>query len=288
MLIVAERVVVRWLHYLQRIAAIYAKGRFSVRPVQAEHAPPEIRELAQTLEAMAAAIDARDASLRESLSQKDGLMREIHHRVKNNLQVITSLLNLQQRALSDPAARVAMSDTRQRIVALALIYRALYQGPDLKRVDLKPFLAELVGELVIERQAHDGLVRTELEVDELIIDPDKLAPLALFAVEALGNAQKHALAKKGGQLHVRFKVSGEEAELSVADEGSGDSTPALESEGVGRALMTAFARQLKGRMELGPNPQGGVTAVLKFPNPSLPPGAAPPKAKSRSKPKAGV
>ena len=77
-------------------------------------------------------------------------MREIHHRVKNNLQVISSLLNMQQRALTDEAARAAISDTRQRITALALIYRALYQGPDLRRVDFGEFLDELTGQLVAD------------------------------------------------------------------------------------------------------------------------------------------
>ena len=126
--VAADRVIVRWLHYVERVAAIYAKGRFTVRLLQAEKAPPEIRELAETLDAMAEMIVARDASINESLAQKDALLREIHHRVKNNLQVITSLLSLQQRALTDPSAREAISDTRQRITAMALIYRALYQG----------------------------------------------------------------------------------------------------------------------------------------------------------------
>ena len=265
--VVAERVVVRWLHYLQRIAAIYARGRFTVRPVQADRAPPEIRDLAHTLEIMAAAIAARDDSLHDSLAQKDALMREIHHRVKNNLQVITSLLNMQQRSLVDPAARSAMSDTRQRVNAIALIYRALYEGADLKRVDLRQFLGDLIGQMVGEAQGHAGSVRTDLEADELIIDPDKLAPLALFAVEAIGNAQKHALAVKSGVLHVRFVVRGEEAELSVADEGAGQ-TPELGGEGVGRVLMAAFARQLRGRMDIAVNERGGVTARLLFPTPT--------------------
>ncbi|WP_430423218.1 sensor histidine kinase [Phenylobacterium sp.] len=264
----AERVVIRWIVYLQRIAALYARGRLSVRPVQAEQMPPEIRELAETLEDMADAIVGRDASLRDSLAQKDALMREIHHRVKNNLQVISSLLNMQQRALSDPAARSAMSDTRQRITALALIYRALYQGPDLKRVDLRPFLEELTAQLINGELAHGQSVRTELKVDPLVIDPDRLAPLALFAVEAITNAQKHAFAGRGGTLKLNFSVRGEEAELEISDDGEAEES-ALVSSGVGRTLMTAFARQLRGRAEITRNAAGGVTAKLIFPTPAI-------------------
>ena len=263
----ADRVVVRWIEYLQRIAALYARGRLSVRPVQAEQMPPEIRELAETLEDMADAIVGRDASLRDSLAQKDALMREIHHRVKNNLQVISSLLNMQQRSLTDPAARSAMSDTRQRITALALIYRALYQGPDLKRVDLRPFLEELTAQLVNGELMSGHSVRTELKVDPLVIDPDRLAPLALFAVEAITNAQKHAFSERGGVLTLEFTVRGEEAELAISDDGDPGEN-ALVSSGVGRTLMTAFARQLRGRAELVRNQAGGVTARLIFPTPA--------------------
>ena len=277
--VVADRIVVFWLRYLQRIASIYAKGRLTVRPVQADHAPPEIRELAHTLDTMAMAITARDESLLNSISEKDALMREIHHRVKNNLQVITSLVNMQQRAMTDPTARAAMTDMRHRIGALALIYRALYQGADLKRVDLRQFLSDLIGQLIADDGDRQGGLRTELEVDELIIDPDKLAPIALFAVEAISNARKHALALKQGSLFVKFALDGDEAELVIADQGSG-SAPVLTGEGVGRTLMTAFARQLRGRIELGPNPDGGVTVRLIFPNPAADPGA-PIKAKAK-------
>ena len=265
-LLVADRVMLRWIAYLQRIASLYARGRFSVRPVQAEHAPPEIRELAETLEQMADAIVGRDASLRDNLAQKDALMREIHHRVKNNLQIISSLLNIQQRALTDPAARAAMSDTRQRITALALIYRALYQGPDLMRVDLRMFLEELTAQLVTDDLSSGPAVRTELSVQALIIDPDRLAPLALFAVEAVTNAQKHAFAARGGVLRLTFSVHGDEAELAISDNGPA-SENALTSSGVGRVLMNAFARQLRGRAELVRNDEGGVTARLIFPTP---------------------
>lgn len=265
---VSERVVIRWIAYLQRIAALYARGRLSVRPVQSDQMPPEIRDLAETLEQMADAIVGRDASLRDSLAQKDELMREIHHRVKNNLQVISSLLNMQQRALADPAARAAMSDTRQRITALALIYRAVYQGPDLKRVDLRPFLEELTAQLVSGEMLRGPGVQTELSVDALVIDPDRLAPLALFTVEAITNAQKHAFSQRGGLLTVTFTVRGEEAELEISDDGKAPED-ALAASGVGRTLMTAFARQLRGRSELVRNAKGGITARLIFPTPAV-------------------
>jgi two-component sensor histidine kinase len=266
----AEREVIRWIVYLRRVAAIYARGRFTVRPLQAERAPPEIRELADALDQMAAGIVTRDASLRDSLAEKDALMREIHHRVKNNLQIITSLLNMQQRALTDPAARTAMNDTRQRITALAQIYRALYQGPDLKRVDLRPFLEELTALLLAGDVNGPGSVRTEVHADPLVIDPDRLAPLALFAVEAITNAQKHALAERGGVLTVDFFVRGEEAELAIGDDGPG--APAGPGEGVGRTLMTAFARQLRGTVKFDTSPLGGLLVRLVFPTPqALPP-----------------
>ena len=263
--VAADQVILRWLRYVERIAAIYAKGRFTVRPLRADQAPEEIRDLAETLDAMAEAIVSRDTAIKESLAQKDALLREIHHRVKNNLQVITSLLNLQQRAMSDPSARAAMSDTRQRINALALIYRALYQGPDLRRVDLREFLQDLTAQLIASDQDLTGAIRTELHADDLVIDPDKLAPLALYAVEAITNAQKHAFHAQGGSLIVTFKVRGEEAVLEIADDGVG--APGDQLAGVGSTLMTAFARQLRGRSEIIANSQGGVTARLVFPRP---------------------
>jgi two-component sensor histidine kinase len=263
---VADRGVVRWVDYLRRISAIYARGRYTVRPRRTESAPPEFRQLAQSMGAMAETIAARDATLRQSLEEKEDLLREVHHRVKNNLQVISSLLNLQERSLSDPSARMAMSDTRQRISALALIYRTLYQGPDLKRVELRSFLDELIAQTLLSESIGGAPIRTEFDIQPLEMDADNLAPLALFAVEAVTNAKKHGL-DRGGVLTVSLHVSGEKAELAICDTGApGTPTPKV-GEGVGRTLMTAFARQLRGEVCFQANKTGGLTTRLSFPTP---------------------
>ncbi len=264
-MLVSERIVIRWLNYLERIAAIYARGRFTVRPVQAMNAPAEIRVLASTLDELAKSIVTRDAALTASLAEKDALMREIHHRVKNNLQIISSLLSMQQRALTDPASKAAVGDTRQRISALALIYRTLYQSDDLRYADARIFLTELVGQLVASEAGRGVVVTSSIEADSLVVDPDKLAPLALWLVEAVTNAQKHAFAGRGGDLKVRFTVRGDTSVLEVQDDGPGVSKTFRE--GVGRTLMGAFAKQLRGTVEMTPAAGGGTIARLTFATP---------------------
>lgn len=264
-MLVSERIVVRWLNYLERVAAIYARGRFSVRPIQALNAPAEIRVLARTLDELAESIAARDSALTASLAEKDALMREIHHRVKNNLQIISSLLSMQQRALTDPASKAAVGDTRQRISALALIYRTLYQSDDLRYADARIFLTELVGQLVASDSARGQLVTSSVEADSLVVDPDKLAPLALWLVEAVTNAQKHAFSGRGGDLKVRFRVQGDSSVLEVQDDGPGVSETFRA--GVGRTLMGAFAKQLRGEVEMVSGEGGGTIARLTFATP---------------------
>jgi two-component sensor histidine kinase len=265
-MLVSERIVVRWLNYLERIASIFARGRFTVRPVQARHAPAEIRRLAGTLDDLADNITMRDRTIREALDEKDALMREIHHRVKNNLQIISSMLSMQQRAVTDENARAALNDTRQRISALALIYRTLYQSENVRYADARDFLTDLVGQLVSAGMARGPVVESSVKSDSLIIDPDKLAPIALWLVEAVSNAQKHAFADRGGKLAVRFSVRGDTSVLEVKDDGPGvpDADAAA---GVGRTLMGAFAKQLRGVAELVPGEQGGTIARLTFATP---------------------
>jgi len=264
-MLLSERIFIRWLDYLERVAAIYAKGRFSVRPLQAMNAPSEIRTMARTLDEMAEAITVRDRELTDALVEKDALMREIHHRVKNNLQIISSLLSMQQRALTDAPAKAALGDTRQRISALALIYRTLYQSDDIRHADARDFLNELVGQLIASEAGRGPVVISSVDADSLYVDPDKLAPLALWLVEAVTNAQKHAFAGRGGELKVRFRVHGDTSTLEVEDDGPGAAAGA--EAGVGRTLMGAFAKQLRGEAEFVSSSEGGAIARMTFATP---------------------
>ena len=135
---------------------------------------------------------------------------------------------------------------------------------------MRQFLEELIAQLLQSDLGKGPLVRTELDVDDLVIDPDKLAPLALWAVEAITNAQKHAFNERGGTLKVRFKVADADTTLEVEDDGPGILMgPDDVRGGVGRTLMTAFARQLRGHSEVVKGPDGGLVARLTFPTPDL-------------------
>mgnify|MGYP006199546353 CR=1 FL=1 len=142
------------------------------------------------------------------------------------------------RAFGNAPAKAALGDTRQRISALALIYRTLYQSNDIRHADAREFLNELVGQLVASEAGRGPVVISSVDADSLHVDPDKLAPLALWLVEAVTNAQKHAFAGSGGELKVRFRVQGEKSVLEVEDNGPGAQAGA--EVGVGRTLMSAF------------------------------------------------
>lgn len=257
--------ILRWLTYLQRIAQLYAAGRLDLVPQRARKAPREVARLAAVMEQMAASLDEQRSELAEAVDQRSGLLREIHHRVKNNLQVIVSLLNLQAGRIKDPAAAEALMDARRRINALALVHRSLYETDDLRFIEVKSFLQDLVRNLSDVLGGDDSAIRVTVECDDLALSPDQAAPMALFVTEAVTNAFKHAFAgRTSGQVVVRLvcKEDGE-CEVSVSDDGTGVGGAA--SGGTGTSLMNAFAQQLEGHFTARASAMGGHEAVITFP-----------------------
>jgi two-component sensor histidine kinase len=131
-------------------------------------------------------------------------------------------------------------------------------------VDVRQFLEELLASQIVAEQGRAVSLRTELDADDLEVDPDKLAPLALFAVEAITLARRHVFAEGEGRLRVRFTVR-DEVRLEIADNGREPSDEDAGA-GVGGTLMTAYARQLRGRMERQAD-EAGVSVALVFPAP---------------------
>jgi two-component sensor histidine kinase len=257
-----DHYVLRWLGYLRRIAAVYGGGRLDVVPVRARNAPGEIRELANTMGEMAASLEKQQNELEASVEQRGALLREIHHRVKNNLQIIVSLLNLQAGRMTDGEARMALMEARRRINALSLVHRSLYEADDLRAVYMPGFLKELA--LNLQHASDDGsrTVSVQAECDEVSFEPDTAVPIALFVAEAVTNAYKHAFTQRTqGRILISLIATEPEALiLRISDDGEGMGDDV--SQGTGSSLMEAFAMQLDGRTWSEPNADGGMDFVL--------------------------
>jgi two-component sensor histidine kinase len=271
-----DRLVLRWLDYLRRIATLYASGKLTVQPLRArQQAPFEITALADTLEEMAVRIRDRTNRMENALQARDAAMKEIHHRVKNNLQIINSLLSLQGRKLHDKAAIAVLDDARARINALSLIHRSLYEHDDITTVQTKSFLSDLVSHLDQALGAEDRGITIESDIEDDRLDADLAVPLALFTTEAVTNSVKHAFpATTGGavpvssawRVRVSYTLQGNEAILAVEDNGVGSELRTLEkSTGIGGTLMAAFAKQVRGKLEEKSLPEGGRAIQIRMP-----------------------
>lgn len=264
-----EHLVVRWITYLERITSAYAAGRHNVRPERVSAAPAEIRSLGETFSRMADLLSARENELRDSLAQKEILVREIHHRVKNNLQLVMSLLNLHARRIRDPRAEVAFAEARSRINALATLHRRLYESESLQEIDLKWFLEDLCAELRRGGLSRGRTVELTVDAPSEVIGPDVAVPLGLLVTEAITNAYKHAFNERsGGHIHVQIERKSPEALLlTIRDDGTGFDTAANmpDNSGLGRSLIEAFVRQLRGELET--RSEDGTVVQVTFPAP---------------------
>ena len=260
--IATDYLVNRHIHTLARAARDYATGRHAAWP-GLRGAPTELRQLTQVLAQTTEELSARESELKASLAQKEVLLREIHHRVKNNLQVVTSLLNLRAQAATSPAARLAMIEAQSRIKAMALVHRDLYEGEEVGAVELQTLLGELCHLLEDTVPGRVGEVELKLALEPTRLSIDRAVPVALFVTEAVSNAFKHAFPEgRRGTVTVRLGRTPTSARLEISDDGvgieNGQGAP-----GLGLTLMRMLAGQTGGRLAID-NSQG--TAVrLEFP-----------------------
>jgi two-component sensor histidine kinase len=281
--LIGTRVLVtKWIHRLTEAASSMSVGDLSVRR-EFEGAPAEFRALSETLREMAIRLDAREADLRQSLAQKQMMLREIHHRVKNNLQTVTSLLNLYARIPRGDAVKQAFADVQMRINALALVHRHLYESQDMQEVDLHPFMTNLCSLLQDGSGVPPRRVRLNVEIPHVRVTGDRAVPLALLTTEILTNSFKHAFPnQRPGTISVRIsREEGGMARLVIADDGVGQADRNADGDlpgSMGQTLIGAFTRQLGGQITMSGPP--GTVSTLVFRLESERPGGAEERAPS--------
>jgi two-component sensor histidine kinase len=207
--------------------------------------------------------------LAEALARKDALLHEIDHRVKNNLQLIASLILLQSRRTPDEAARTALKSVLERVTAVATVHRRLFQADPL-RFDVADFLRDLAGDLAAAAKRDD--LEIALDLDDLAVAAAAAAPLALVINELLGNALKHAFPPpRGGRVAVSLRGGEEHFRLSIADDGVG---LAGRPPGFGLTIVKLLCQQLHAEFEIvdaGPGVRATVTVPLTVPMPAAGP-----------------
>ncbi|MDE1570515.1 sensor histidine kinase [Aquabacter sp. P-9] len=177
-----DRMVLQWLLYLRRVTAVYAQGHYGFRPSRMDQAPSEFRVLGNAIEEMAQAIRERDGRLREGLAEKTALVREIHHRIKNSLQIVVSLMSLYGSGLANDKDRRRFDQLRTRVNTLAVVHRVLYEANEGSEVRSRELLRELGSLLEV---ALDRNVLVLVEADDVALPTDYAVPLALLLTEIM-------------------------------------------------------------------------------------------------------
>lgn len=223
---------------------------------------PDIVCVAQDISARKQA----EEQLRASLDEKEVLLREIHHRVKNNLQVIASLLHVQSKKVEDENARRLFSESQDRIRSMAFIHERLYQSEDLSQVNFSAYLDRLTEHLYRSHGVALRDVTCELDSEDAILSVDRAIPAGLIVNELVSNALEHAFPdERDGVITVAFSTSEDHGCLRISDNGVGvDDTDAMErDQTLGLRLVKGLVRQLRGEMDI--DGTGGLTYTINFP-----------------------
>jgi two-component sensor histidine kinase len=209
----------------------------------------------------------RTAQLSATLREREVLLQEIHHRVKNNLQVISSLINLQVRQLDDGSSRDALAECQTRVQAIALIHEKLYQSKDYSRVHFSEYARSLASNIFSATGISPQFVSLRLLVEDVALGVDKAIPCGLILNELITNALKHAFpASMLGTVTVKLHKPREQViSLMVSDNGVGmPGTPDLKaSSSLGLSLVYTLVDQLEGSLDI--ERDQGTTFRITFP-----------------------
>lgn len=209
-----------------------------------------------------------EEKLQQNLNEKDILLKEVHHRVKNNMAVISSLLGLQAKALDDPTIRGLFDESRQRIKSMALVHEKLYRTKDLSAINFGEYIKEIIKDL-LSSYKRGRAVATHINAQDIMLDLDTAIPCGLIVNELVTNSLKYAFPDPAsGELTVCFEKTGNTYTLTIQDNGVGlpkgfDHTAVTS---LGLQLVAALTKQIKGtlRFRAGGVAQPGTAAIITF------------------------
>jgi two-component sensor histidine kinase len=207
-----------------------------------------------------------ESKLQASLHEKEVLLKEIHHRVKNNLQVIASLLYLQSHQLKDPEDLALFEDTQNRVKSMALVHESLYRTSDLARFNFAHYIESLTAHLSQSHVTESSGISIEMHLDEVVLDVDTAIPCGLILNELITNALKYAFPDgRSGSIHIMLRAAADRVTLCVRDTGIGlpASLDFRHTESLGLQLVGMMTEQLGGTLAL--TCEGGTTFTVSIP-----------------------
>ncbi|MGK7867772.1 sensor histidine kinase [Falsiroseomonas sp. E2-1-a20] len=268
----ANYAVTRPLSRLRRAVAAWRGGGSAFEVPGSDGMPDEIRELSDSFAAGAAALAQRERDLQAAIERAEILAAEVHHRVKNNLQIVSSLLALQAQRVTDEQARAEFEAARDRIGALATLHRHMYAHHDPEAIDLGAFIEELGVQLFAAIGDKPGRrIVLDVAAPELRISSDQAVPLALIITEAVSAALKQGFPPgQGGRISIRVEADERRARLAIEDDGV---TPRPDDQ-LRNLLLRGLARQLGAELQ---REEAGLSLdfPLRPPTPRPPPAVRP-------------
>jgi PAS domain S-box-containing protein len=203
--------------------------------------------------------------LRISLEEKEMLLREIHHRVKNNLMIISSLLNLQSRYIKDKQVLDVFKDSQNRARSMALIHDRLYQSSHLKRIDIGDYIQTLAGDLFRTYATDPARIKLNFDIEEVMVDINTMIPLGLIVNELLSNSLKHAFPEeREGHIDIGFHSPDHSYQLTISDNGVGfpEDINYQDTKSLGLRLVNILTDQIDGTIKL--KREHGTNFIIEF------------------------
>jgi two-component sensor histidine kinase len=200
-----------------------------------------------------------EQKIKSSLKEKEILIKEIHHRVKNNLQIVSSMLKLQMRMISDTNTKDILKDSQNRIQTISLIHKNLYKSTDLLNINFSDYLNDLVKNLFSSYKSFCGEIDIELNIENLIISIDIAMPCGIILNEMITNSLKYAFPdNRKGKINISFKLFEDKYELIFKDDGIGIPTGIIKDsqDHIGLTLIKELSLQLFGEIIMNTNSSG--------------------------------